>query len=455
MNSSVTTEPDNTNLDFMIETPIPKLVVKMAIPTVISMLVMSVYSISDMFFVSRLGTAASAAVGIVFSIMTMIQAVGNMLGIGAGSLISRKLGEGKQKDADSIASVAFFSAIFGGIIVLILGIIFKTELMNFLGATSTILPYAEDFAHYILIASPIMCGSFVLNILLRSQGKAKMSMIGLSVGGILNIILDPIFIFGLKMGIGGAAVATFISQLIGFIILLFIYKNQKNLVKIDFALFIPSFFIFISKICTVGSASLLRQGLVVIANVLLNVFARRYGDAAIAGMTITSRVFMIVISIMFGIGQGFQPVAGFCFGAKRFDRVKYSYFFTIFISILVQLVFACVLYFFAKEIVQIFQKDIEVVNIGTDAIRFYALSLPFLPLSVVTNMLFQVTGQTRQSVFLSSCRQGFFFLPLIFILPHFIGLTGIELCQPISNILSGLISLPFVFLFFRRIHSGF
>lgn len=438
------------NREMMLEMPIPSLVVKMAVPSVISMLVISVYSMSDMFFVSRLGTTATAAVGIVFSIMTMIQAVGNMLGIGAGSLISRKLGEGKTKDADCVASVAFFSSIIGGILVLIVGIIFKTELMKLLGATSTVLPYAEDFAHYILIASPIMCSAFVLNILLRSQGDAKLSMIGLSIGGVLNIILDPIFIFVFKMGIGGAAVATFISQSVSFVILLLIYLSHKNLARISFSFFIQYVSKLLSKICVGGSSSLLRQGLVVIANVLLNISARSYGDAAIAGISITSRVFMLVLSIMFGLGQGFQPVAGFCFGANRFDRVKKSYYFTIFISIIIQLSFALVLFIFAKEVVQFFQKDAEVVKVGTSAIRFYSLSLPFLPLSVVTNMLFQVTGQIKKSVFLSSCRQGIFFLPLIFILPKFIGLTGIELCQPLSNIFSGIISLPFVLIFFRK-----
>ena len=428
----------------MLTMPIPRLVAKMAIPTVITMLVTSVYGIADMFFVSELGTSASAAVGIVFSIMTTIQALGFMLGMGAGSLISRKLGEGKVQEAESIATVAFFSSLVGGLILLVVGLRLKTELMKVLGATATILPLAEEFSHYILIAAPVMCGAFVLNILLRSQGKAKLSMIGLSTGGILNIILEPIFIFKLKMGIGGAAVATCISQTVSFVLLLSIYLAHKELAKISLRLLPSALPRFFPKICASGGASLLRQSLVVVANVLLNIHASAYGDAAVAGISITSRVFLVVISVMFGIGQGFQPVAGFCFGAKQFDRVRKSYYFTLFISTVIQLIFAVLLFFFARHTVQLFQKAQEVVQVGTRAIRFYALSLPFLPLSVVTNMLLQVTGKNKESLFLSSCRQGIFFLPLIFILPRFFGITGLELSQPLANLLSGLIAIPFL-----------
>ena len=268
---------EKSTTDLMLNTPIPKLVIKMAIPTVLSTIVLSIYGMADLFFVSRLGPNASAAVGIVFSILTMFQAVGSMLGVGAGNIISRSLGAGDSSKADAVASVTFFCSIIAGIIVMILGIIFKTELMKFLGATSTILPYAQDFAHYILIASPIMCSSFVLNIILRSQGKPKLSMIGLSIGGVLNIILEPIFIFSLKMGIAGAALATLISQTVSFIILLFMYLNTKSLAKIRFSFFMSNVSKVFPAVCSNGAPSLLRQGLVVVANVLLNIHASKFG----------------------------------------------------------------------------------------------------------------------------------------------------------------------------------
>lgn len=446
-------ESSSQDLSYMLTTPIPRLVARMAVPTVITMLVTSVYGLADMFFVSELGTSASAAVGIVVSIMTMIQAVGFMLGMGAGSLISRRLGEGKDEEADGLATTAFFSALGGGVVVMGLGILFKTELMRLLGATHTILPYAEDFAHYILIASPVMCGAFVLNILLRSQGRARLSMIGMGCGVLLNIILEPVFIFRLKMGIGGAAVATCISQTVSLLVLLAMYLSHKDLSRIRLRLLPASLPRLLPRICLSGSPSLLRQGLVVVANVLLNIQASSYGDAAVAGIAITSRVFLVVISVMFGIGQGFQPVAGFCFGAGRLARVRQAYWFTLAVSTALQLAFAVALFCLARHIVQVFQKAPEVVDLGSAAIRFYALSLPFLPLSVVTNMLFQATGQNRQSLFLSSCRQGIFFLPLILILPRLFGLTGVELSQPLANLLSGLIALPFLARFFSGLRS--
>lgn len=450
MKNTFKKESQSQNLSFMLESPMPKVVLKMAVPTILSMLVMSVYGLSDMFFVSRLGTSASAAVGIVFSIMTMIQAVGFMLGIGAGSLISRSLGAGNKNDAESVVSVTFFSGILGGVLMMILGLFFKSDIMKFLGATETILPYAKDFSHYILLAAPVMCCSFVLNILLRIQGKPTFSMIGLSLGGILNIILEPIFIFGFKLGIGGAAIATLISQFVSFLILLIMYLNNNTFAKIRISLFFRDFFKWFGKICYNGSSSLLRQGLVVIANVLINVHASKYGDSAVAGMSISGRIFILVISVMFGLGQGFQPVAGFCFGAKRYDKVKSAFNFTLIVSTILQLAFAFLLFRFSSEVITLFQKDAQVVKIGSEAVRFFAISLPFLPLSVIANMLFQICGQETQSIFLSSCRQGVFFLPLIIFLPHFWGLTGLELCQPIANILSGLVSIPFIIAFFRR-----
>ena len=438
----------------MLESPIPKVVTKMAVPTIFSMLVMSIYGLSDIFFVSKLGTSASAAVGIVFSILTMTQAVGFMLGIGASGLLSRCLGSGNQKDADSIVSVTFFSSIVGWLLFTIFGLIFKSEIMKFLGATPTILPYAKDFSHYILIAAPIMCCSFVLNILLRTQGKPNFSMIGLSIGSILNMILEPIFIFALKLGIKGAAIATLISQSVSFLILLVMYLNGKTFAKIKFSLIFHGSLKWFSKICYNGSSSLLRQGLMVIANVLINVFASKYGDSAVAGMTISGRVFLLMISLMFGFGQGFQPVAGYCYGAKRFDRVKSAFYFTLIISTIVEFCFAFLLYRFTSPIITVFQNNPDVVKIGSRAAKFFALSLPFLPLSIISNMLFQICGQESQSIFLSSCRQGIFFLPLIFTLPRFLNLTGLQLCQPIANVLSGIVAIPFIILFFRKFSTN-
>ena len=335
----------NNTLSKISEKPIPLAIIKMAIPTIVSMLVLSLYGMTDIFFVSKLGTSASAAVGIVFSILTMMQAVGSMIGIGAGNLLSKSLGEKNLSKASNIASVAFFLSIIFGLLVMTLGIIFKTELMHFLGATKTILPFAEDFAHYLLLASPIMCCSFVLNILLRSQGKPNLSMIGLSFGALTNIFLEPIFIFSLNLGIKGAGIATLCGQVVGFIGMLFLYLKQKNLAKIHLSAFFLNVKHYFSTICIGGSPTLLRQGLVVIANVLINVHARSYGDAAIAAFSITNRIALIAVSVLFGLGQGFQPIVAFAYGAKKFDRIKNAYFFTLIFGTIIQTILCFLIQF--------------------------------------------------------------------------------------------------------------
>lgn len=445
-------KPDSNQARFtaMLEAPIAPLVTKLAIPTVISMLVTSIYNMADTFFVSQLGTSASGAVGIVFSMMAIIQAVGFMLGMGAGSLVSRSLGAGQMDDANSIASVAFFSSIAGGTVIALGGLLFNDQLMSLLGATPTILPYAKDYGRYILLGAPVMCSSFVLNNLLRSQGRAALSMIGLTAGGILNIILDPIFIFVLKMGIAGAAVATLTSQCVSFLILFSMFLRGKSTAQLRPGLFVPQFPRWFPQIFKIGLPSLSRQGLASLSTVALNVQAGVYGDAAVAGMSITGRIFMFVLAIMVGLGQGFQPVAGFCYGARRYDRVKSAYTFILVVGLVLLTGVGAVLFVWAPEIVALFRKDPEVITVGVAAIRYQALMMPILPLSVSGNMLFQSTGQARSATFLASCRQGIFFLPLAFVLPNIWGLTGVELIQPVADLCTACVCLPFVVSFFRR-----
>ena len=426
MNEKSNEKSQSQNLSYMLTSPISSLVIKMAIPSIIGMLILSVYSLVDIFFVSKLGASSSAAVGIVFSIMTLVQAMGFMLGTGGGSIISRKLGSGDIEKADKVASVTFFSAIVAGFLVMIFGLVFKTDLMKLLGATDTIIPYAKDFAHYILLASPIMCCSFVLNIMLRSQGKANLSMIGLGSGAILTIILDPIFIFVLKLGISGAAIATFLGQTLSFLVLLALYQRGKKFAKIRFSLFVSSFKEVIPNIIKNGGATFLRQSLVMIANILINIHARPYGDEVLASFSITSRIFVLVISVMFGLGQGFQPVAGFCYGANRLDRVKKSYNFTVIVSFFIQLMLGFSLFYFSSHIMGFFQSNSNVIKTGSEIIRYFALSLPFLPFAVITNMLFQATGQYKQGIFLASCRQGIFFIPLVLVLPRIFGIAFVH-----------------------------
>ena len=435
----------------MTETPIPNLVSKLAVPTIISMLVSSIYNMADTFFVAKLGTSAAGAVGIVFSLMAVIQAVGFGLGMGSGSNISRLLGQQKNKEADIIASTGFFSAITFGLVLTFLGTIFINHLMKNLGATETILPYAKDYAKYILFGAPIMCASFVMNNILRSEGKAALSMVGITFGGILNIILDPVFIFVFKLGISGAAIATLLSQCISFSLLLSCFIRKKSTTKLhikNVSKKIGTYFLIIKT----GLPSLCRQALASTATIFLNVSASFYGDSAVAAMSIVGRIFMFTMSAMIGLGQGFQPVLGYNYGAKKYDRVREAIFFTGKVGTVVMTSFAVIGFIFAEDIMKVFRKeDLEVIVIGAFAIKMQCLALPTHPMIVVSNMTLQIVGKSWQGTFLSAARQGIFFLPLIIIFSQAMGLIGIQITQPVADVLTAICTVPFMILFFKEI----
>lgn len=435
----------------MTETPIPNLVSKLAVPTVISMLVSSIYNMADTFFVAKLGTSVAGAVGIVFSLMAVIQAIGFGLGMGSGSNISRLLGQQKNKEADMIASTGFFSAITFGLILTFFGTIFIDYLMKNLGATETILPYAKDYAKYILFGAPVMCASFVMNNILRSEGKAALSMVGITFGGILNIILDPVFIFVFKLGISGAAIATLLSQCISFSLLLSCFIRKKSTTKLHIKNVSKKIGTYLLIIKT-GLPSLCRQALASTATIFLNVSASFYGDSAVAAMSIVGRIFMFTMSAMIGLGQGFQPVLGYNYGAKKYDRVREAIFFTGKVGTVVMTSFAVIGFIFAENIMKVFRKeDLEVIVIGAFAIKMQCLALPTHPMIVVSNMTLQIVGKSWQGTFLSAARQGIFFLPLIIIFSQAMGLTGIQITQPVADILTALCSVPFMTAFFKEI----
>lgn len=433
----------------MTGTPIPKLVVTLAIPTIISMMTTAIYNMADTFFVSQLGTSAAGAVGIVFSLMAVIQAIGFMLGMGAGSLNSRLLGAQKNREADEVGSTAFFCALGFGLLLTVGGLIFLDPLMRILGATETILPYARSYAQYILYGAPIMCSSFVLNNLLRSQGKALLAMCGIATGGVLNIALDPLFIFGFGLGIGGAALATLISQCISFCILLSFFLFHKSVVNISLFKISRHGMIY-WRIIKTGLPSFCRQGLASAATVALNVAAAPYGDPAIAAMSIVGRIFMLILSAMLGFGQGYQPVIGFNYGAAKYDRVRQAFRFALTVGTILLTCLGLVCYIFAPQIMALFRADdAEVIAIGTVACRAQCVALVFQPLIVICNMTFQVLGRAWQATFVSSCRQGIFFLPLIFLLPALFGLTGVQFTQPVADLLTFACCFPFLRGYFK------
>ena len=435
----------------MTETPIPKLITSLAIPTIISMLVTSIYNMADTFFVSKLGTSATGAVGIVFSLMAIIQAVGFTLGMGAGSLISRLMGQKKQEEAQEVASTSFFTAILFGLLLTFFGLVFIDPFMDLLGATDTILPYARGYARYILLGASIMSASFVLNNLLRCQGRAIYSMVGIGLGGVLNIALDPLFIFVLDLGISGAAIATLISQCISFSILLFFVCSDKSDVHIHLKSISRRPIIY-AQIIKTGLPTLARQGLASAANIALNVNAAVYGDAAVAAMSVVGRIFMFIISAIIGFGQGFQPVVGFNYGAKKYDRVREAYWFTVKVGTVFLTVMAVLGFFLAPQAIAIFRKDdAEVIAIGAFCMRAQCIFLPTQPFVVASNMLFQSIGKSWRGTFLSAARQGIFFLPAIILLPMLLELTGVQIAQSAADALTFLVTVPFVISFFREL----
>lgn len=432
------------------EQSVGKLIISLGIPTTISMLITNVYNMADSFFVSQIALSAGGATSIVFGIMAILQAFGFMFGHGAGSNISRMLGAKKIDKAHEYASVGFFGAFVSGFLIALFGIIFLEPFMVLLGSTPTILPYAMDYAFYILLAAPLMTTSCVLNNILRYEGKANLAMIGLTTGGLLNIALDPLFIFVFNLGIAGAGLATAISQLISFAILFSIFLLGKTQSKILPKLFLKNFTVF-SDVIVTGLPSLARQGLNSVSTMVLNLQAKAFGDVAIAAMGYVGRTSSLIFSVGLGIGQGFQPVSGFNYGAKKYSRVKKGSYFTLAFGTAFIGIIALACFIFAPQVIGIFRSDVEVVAIGAQALRFYCVALLFLPVSVVATMLFQSIGKNIPALILSCLQSGLLFIPLCIILPTFLQVTGIEIAQPIAYALSAFVSLPMMLSFFKKL----
>lgn len=417
----------------MINTPISRLIPRLAVPTIISMLITSIYNMADTFFVSQLSTSASGAVGVNFSLMAMIQAIGFTLGMGSGNFMSRMLGAREQEKAQRACSTAVYTAFALGLLLAITGIANIDSLVRMLGATETIAPYAKDYGRYILIAAPYMTVSFVFNNHLRSQGNAALSMIGITTGGILNVILDPVLIFGLKMGISGAAIATIFSQFVSFTILLVLVIRSGNVLKPH-----PRYFTFqgwvYKEILSAGMPTLGRQGLASVASVLLNVASSGFGDAAVAAMSIVTRIMMFINSALIGFGQGFQPVCGFNFGAGRYDRVLEAYFFCRRVALVFLLVMDVIMFAISTPIMRLFRKeDAEVIRIGALALKMQCCLLPFQSYTIIGNMLTQSIGYSFRATLTAISKQGLFFIPAILILPPLLGIPGLQLAQPVAD----------------------
>lgn len=452
MQTDKTQGAENAQYKKMTETPVSKLIIMLGIPTTISMLVTNIYNMADTFFVGKLGTSASGAVGIVFGLMAIIQAFGFMFGHGAGSIISRRLGAKDVESASRFASTSFLCAVVAGGGITLFGLLFLEPLVRLLGSTDTILPYAKTYAAFILAAAPFMTSSCVLNNILRYEGRAAFAMVGLTTGSVLNIFGDWLLMDGLGMGVEGAGIATAISQIISFFILLFMFLSGKTQSKLSVK-WITKDFSDVTLICKTGFPSMMRQGLSSISTMLLNGHAGVYGDAAVAAMSIVNRICFFVFAVGLGIGQGFQPVAAFNYGAKKYGRVRKGFYFTWTAGEVLLGGIALIGMFFTPELVAFFRDDAEVIAIGSVALGVQFVALFFQPLSVCSNMMFQSVGKNGIATFLSMLRSGLYFIPVILVLSYTLGLFGIEISQTIADIMAFFTALPFTVSFLRKLKA--
>lgn len=439
------------NYEFLTQAPVSRVILTMAVPTIVSMLVTCLYTIVDTYFVGQLNTQSTAAVGIVFSLMCLIQAIGSFFGHGSGSYMSRELGARRIDNAASMAATGFVYAIVMGVAIAAVGLMSLRTLSLWLGSTATVLPYTEQYMAIILIGTPFQIASFTLNSQLRMQGNTRHAMWGIVSGAVLNVLLDPLLIFGCSLGLRGAALATVIGQAVSFL-LLYIMCNRRGATCVGIHLTKFSLrWHYVREIIYGGSPSLSRQGLASISVVLLNLAAASYGDAAVAAMSIVSRVTMFVMSVIVGLGQGFQPFCGYCYGAGLYARLRQGYWFTVKTGFVFLAIFAAVVYCFAEQTVALFRDDAIVIAVGSTALRWHLVAYPLNAYIMTSNMMLQTTRRPLRANLLASARRGLVFIPFILLLPHLFGLMGVAMCQAVCDVVTFLLAIPIMRLTFKEL----
>lgn len=431
----------------MTETPVSRLILNLGIPTTISMLITSIYNMADTYFVGTLGPSAQASTGVLFTLQAIIQGIAFMLGHGGGTFISKELADRNTDRASMYVSTAFFSGGIVGFVILALGLVFLKPLVLFLGSTETILPHAMDYGLWVCLSCPFVICSMILNNGLRYEGRAFYAMFGLTAGGILNILGDYLLVVRLNMGVYGAGLATAVSQMVSFFILLIMFRKMSQS-RIDVK-FVSRDWKVYASICRVGFPSLIRQGLTSVTTGVLNNLTKPFGDAAIAAMSVVNRYSMFLMCVGLGMGQGFQPVAAFNYRARRYDRVKKGLVFTMCFGLIFIGGLSVLSMFFSETVISLFQKKEEVIAIGSVALRFTAFGMMFMPFSVPVNMLYQSIQKPTISSILSLIRSGAVTIPMLLVFVPILGLTGVQIAQPTADIIAGLVSIPFIVRFLR------
>lgn len=438
------------NYEFLTQAPVSRVILTMAVPTIVSMLVTCFYVIVDTYFVGQLNTQSTAAVGIVFPLMSLIQAIGSFFGHGSGAYMSRELGARRTDNASYMATTGLVYALLTGILIAVVALLFLRPLSLVLGSTATSLPFTEQYMAIILLGAPFQIASFTLNSQLRMQGNARYAMWGIISGALLNVILDPILIFACGLQLRGAAVATVIGQIVSVAVLLAMCHFRATTgVRLR-----PRFFSlhwhYVREVVYGGSPSLSRQGLASISVVLLNVAAAGYGDAAVAAMSIVSRVTMFVMAVIVGLGQGFQPFCGYCYGAALYNRLRHGFWFTVRVGFVFLLCFSAFFFCFAEQTIAVFRDDAIVIAVGSTALRWHLAVYPLNAYIMAGNMMLQTTRRPIRANVLSSARRGLVFIPFILILPHLFGLMGIAMCQAVCDVVTFIIAIPIVRSAFRE-----
>lgn len=438
------------NYEFLTQAPVSRVILTMAVPTIVSMLVTCFYVIVDTYFVGQLNTQSTAAVGIVFPLMSLIQAIGSFFGHGSGAYMSRELGARRTDNASSMATTGLVYALLTGILIAVVALLFLRPLSLVLGSTATSLPFTEQYMAIILLGAPFQIASFTLNSQLRMQGNARYAMWGIISGALLNVILDPILIFACGLQLRGAALATVIGQLVSVAILLAMCHFRATAGVRLRPRFLSLHWHYAREIVYGGSPSLSRQGLASISVILLNVAAAGYGDAAVAAMSIVSRVTMFVMAVIVGLGQGFQPFCGYCYGAALYNRLRHGFWFTVRVGFVFLLCFSAFFFCFAEQTIAVFRDDAIVIAVGSTALRWHLAVYPLNAYIMAGNMMLQTTRRPLRANVLSSARKGLVFIPFILILPHLFGLMGIAMCQAVCDVVTFIIAIPIVRSAFRE-----
>lgn len=433
----------------MTTAPIGGLILSLGIPSMVTMLINSIYNLADTFFVGQIGTSATAAVGVIFSLNMFLMALGFWAGTGGSTLVSKLLGAQENDQADRIASTSVALSGLFGVVIALVGLLGGNPLLRLLGATETILPYARTYARFILLAGPFSASSLAMAQLLRAEGLSRESMVGQVAGGVLNMVLDPLFIFGFGWGIGGAAAATAISQVISWVLLYWNYFRKRTSIKLSISCISREIADYV-QIFRIGFPSLCRHGCNMLANIVLNTVSGNWGDAAIAAMSICSRLLYLSNAVANGLNQGSQPVIGFAYGQKNFDRVKKTFWFAAKLAFLSMCAFAVVGLTLAPQLIGIFRDDPEVIRVGSTALRFICLALPFASFASAGNILFQMVEQPGKSSLLIFGRQLGVYIPALLILPRLLGLTGMQMSGPISDVIMGMITFVMVKHYFGK-----